>query len=101
MRGLAGLAKVEQKPKKKKDDRKKKAAVAGQDGAEKAAEPVAVAIPATPEINYVSDIEIKLTGNEEVDRQLKDLKKVTSINSKSKGTLKLGFYFRNWTRLAA
>lgn len=62
----------EQKPKKKNEKKKKNAA---QDGGEKAAEPAAPPV-VKPEVVYVSNIEIKLTGNEEVDKQLKDLKKV-------------------------
>lgn len=54
---------------KKKQERKLK-----NEAKEKNQEAAAVKI----EVNYVSDLVLKLTGNPEVDRQLKDLKKVTS-----------------------
>ena len=54
---------------KKKQERKLK-----NEAKEKSQEAAAVKI----EVNYVSDLVLKLTGNPEVDRQLKDLKKVTS-----------------------
>ena len=54
---------------KKKQERKLK-----NEAKEKNQEAAAVKI----EVNYVSDLVLKLTGNPEVDRQLKDLKKVKS-----------------------
>jgi len=59
---------------KKKQERKQK-----NEAKEKTQETDAVKI----EVDYVSDLELKLTGNQEVDKQLKDLKKVPSHPSLS------------------
>ena len=55
---------------KKKQERKQK-----NEAKDKAQETATVKV----EVNYVSDLVLKLTGDAEVDKQLKDLKKVTQF----------------------
>ena len=64
----ADIGKNSAKNKKKREQAKKKKEQAGdspEDGEKVEAK-----------VQFVSDIELKLTGNQEIDKQLKDLKKV-------------------------
>ena len=70
-RGVAAdVGKNAVKNKKKRERKLKK------EGAEKDAEVEPEQVQPKISVNVTSDVEIKLTGNQEIDKQLKDLKKV-------------------------